>query len=80
MTLLPQRLDTHGFQSYRACIQGAYQDVQAKCVVDIGSFLQSIYRAMEEVLKARSWYHAFEQNGFGALQANLSSRVQRTCC
>ena len=58
--------------------QGAYQDARAKGVVDMDGFLQCIYRAIEEVLQARSWCRAFEQNGFGALQANLSNPVQRT--
>ena len=78
MTWLLQVLDTHGFRPYKACLQGAYQDARAKGVVDIDGFLQCIYRAIEEVLQARSWCRAFEQNGFGALQANLSNTVQRT--
>lgn len=71
LTWLLQMIDTHGFRSYNACIHGAYQDARAKGVVDIGSFLQCICRAIEEVLQARSWCHASEENGFGALQANL---------
>ena len=78
MTWLLQVLD--GFRSYKACLQGAYQDARAKGVVDVDSFLQCIYRAIEEVLQASSWCHAFEQNGFGAIRANVSSNMERTCC
>ena len=80
MTWLLQPLDTHAFQTYKAHLRARYQSARA----DLGAgdlstsqFLECICAAIRHVLQGTRWDSAFDQDGFGNTQTQLSSFVMR---
>ena len=78
LTWLLQRLDTHAFLPYKACLHRAYQLARINCVdgvVGLVGLVTSVLAAITEVLERRAWAVAFDHNGFGDKQASVSARV-----
>lgn len=82
MTSLLQPLDTHAFALYKAQLLRAYQATRTESAdpagdVSMGPFLACVYVAIRKVLQGNRWAHAFDRDGYGSLQAELSVRTVR---
>ena len=78
MTWLLQPLDTHGFQLYKNLLRSLYAD--ARCDSPTGSlsiveFSRLLFRVIRQCLQGRQWAPAFDADGFGAAQQNISKYV-----
>ena len=79
LTWLLQPLDTHGFAAYKACLRKTYQAARVRSlngVLDLEGFLRCVEQAIREVFQGRLWARAFDGDGFGNQQADISRRVQ----
>ena len=77
-TWLLQALDTHVFMAFKSFLAKAYQQARidaGRMDLSISQFLPCLYKAMQEVLLNRAWGVAFEKNGFGRGQENVSARI-----
>ncbi len=78
LTWLLQPLDTIGFYSFKVAQAQAYLRARA-CTPDgqlpIGDFIPCVCTAIRKVLQGRKWAGAFNGDGFGRQQADLSSLV-----
>lgn len=77
LTWLLQPCDTHMFQAYKLHLRKAYQRRRADATtagpLDIKQLLDCVYETTEYVVEDRSgWKRAFQDDGFGARQAQLS--------
>jgi hypothetical protein len=76
LTWLLQPLDTHGFNRYKAHLRRKYQEARIVSPdLEIGEFLACLYSAVRQVLQGIHWAIAFDQDGFGARQHAVSSKV-----
>lgn len=78
LTWLLQPLDTHGFSLFKHTLRMAHRRARARSadgVVPFADFLQCIYTAIRTVLQGRRWSSAFDADGFGQRQLQLSTRV-----
>ena len=78
MTWLLQPLDTHAFQRYKACLREAYQRARIRGGhhdLSIEDFLQCVYIAVRKVLQGIHWSFAFDKDGYGSPQVELSTAV-----
>ena len=76
---LLQPLDTHGFAAYKAFLQKAYQRARIRSlngVLDLAGFLRCVEQAIRNIFQGRSWGRAFDADGFGHQQADVSRRVR----
>jgi hypothetical protein len=79
-TWLLQPLDTHAFQRYKEHLRRAYQRARVdtgRSDLTIGEFLACVYDTIRCVLQGHPWAGAFNMDGFGNLQADLSAYVKR---
>ena len=80
LTWLLQPCDTHAFGKYKARLQSAYQALRVATPsgdLDIGQFLDGMYTAIREVLQGSRWSCAFDRDGFGREQSEVSSFIQQ---
>lgn len=78
LTWLLQPLDTNGFAAYKARLRKAFQTSRIRSVhgqMDLAGFLRCVEQTIRSVLQGRRWAGAFDSNGFGNLQADVSRRV-----
>ena len=78
MTWRLQPLDTHTFGSFKRVLQTFYQAARSQAGdsdLEISAFLNCVYDAVRHVLANRDWAHAFDADGFGAQQKNISTRL-----
>ena len=78
LTWLLQPLDTHAFQLYKNLLRSIY--AEARCSSPTGSlsiveFSRLVLRVIRQCLQGREWAHAFDADGFGAAQQNISKYV-----
>lgn len=79
LTWLLQPLDTHGFAAYKAFLRKAYQRARIRSlngVLDLAGFLRCVEQAIRNIFQGRLWGPAFDADGFGNQQADLSRRVR----
>lgn len=79
-TWLLQPLDTHAFQAFKIWLRNAYQRARAEAArhdLSVQEFLPCLYEAIRSVLQGRDWKAAFNENGFGNGQSEVSSHVRR---
>ena len=80
MTFLMQPLDTDAFLLYKLGLQQAYQEARAHAPggdVSVNTFLECVYGVIRGVLQSRRWAGAFDRDGFGHVQAELSSALRK---
>ena len=80
LTWVLQPCDTHAFRGYKERVRLECQRARASSPAGdlaIATFLQCVYRSIQQELGGRDWAAAFEHNGFGRRQRGLSSRVRR---
>ena len=78
MTWRLQPLDTHALGSFKRILQIFYQAARSQAGesdIEISEFLNCVYAALRLVLANRDWAHAFDADGFGAKQKNISTRL-----
>ena len=78
MTWLLQPLDSHVFARYKCYIRQAYTAEQLRSdtgFVTTIQLIRIINDAIRYVLQASSWATAFDHNGYGDVQQQLTSRV-----
>ena len=79
LTWLLQPLDTHGFAAFKAALRKCFQSARIRSlngVLDLAGFLRCVEQAVREVFQGRLWGPAFDGDGFGNQQADVSRRVQ----
>ena len=74
MTWLLQPLDTHGFKVYKEHLREAYQ--RARLLTPTGElsmaqFVAALCDTIRHVLQGRRWAAAFDQDGYGHMQAQV---------
>ena len=80
LTWLLQPCDTHAFQRYKLVLRNAYQAKRATSIggeLTIGEFLECMYRAIRSVLQGERWGLAFDRDGFGQNQTQVSTYIRR---
>ncbi len=78
-TWLLQPCDTHAFQAYKACLKKCYQDARIRSGavdLDAAQFLPCVYQAILQVLQGKVWSEAFDKDGFGQEQREISSFIK----
>lgn len=79
MTAVLQPLDTHAFLLYKIHIQQAYQRARlgtADGTMTVADVLPCVCDAIRHVLQGNRWEHAFDRDGFGRGQGDISNRVK----
>ena len=74
-----QPLDTHAFKLYKDCLGGNYQNARINAGsgdLDLAKFLPCVYETIRHVLQGREWARAFEENGFGQGQRQVSDFIK----
>ena len=80
LTWLLQPCDTHAFLKFKVFLKKAYQSARVRAAsreLSIAEFLACMYSAILQVLQGNVWGSAFDADGFGQRQQQLSSYVQR---
>ena len=80
LTWLLQPLDTHVFLRYKAYLRTAYQSARLSTVdgeLPVAQFLQVLYDTIRQVMQGRRWARAFDEDGVGQGQAQVSKRILR---
>ena len=80
LTWLLQPCDTHAFLKFKQSLRKAYQAAHVRAAsreLSIAEFLPCLYSAIRQVLQGNVWGPAFDADGFGQRQQQLSSYVQR---
>ena len=75
-----QPLDTHVFAMFKRRLEALHHTARIdSCSRELAfpKFMSCIYRTIEEVVTKRSWSAAFESDGFGRSQSNVSERVTK---
>ena len=71
------------FSLYKHMLRMSYQRARASCAdgdVSMSDFIRCVCEAVRAVLQGRRWANAFDGDGFGMRQAQLSARGPlRTC-
>lgn len=78
-TWLLQPCDTHAFQRYKLILRNTYQAKRARSEggeLSMADFLDCMYAAIRVVLQGGRWNVAFDRDGFGQSQAELSTYVR----
>ena len=78
LTWLLQPLDTHAFKAYKEHLREAYQRARLLTAggdLSMEQFLAALCDTIRQVLQGRRWAAAFDQNGFGQMQARVSHTV-----
>ena len=80
MTWALQPLDTHAFKAYKERLREGYQ--RARLLTPTGElsmaqFLAAVCDTVRHVLQGRRWAAAFDQDGFGHMQASVSRTLLR---
>jgi len=79
LTWLLQPCDTHAFQRYKLILRNIYQAKRARSEggeLSTSEFLECMYAAIRVVLQGGRWNVAFDRDGFGQSQAELSTYVR----
>ena len=80
MTWLLQPCDTHLFARYKNQLRCLYQAARARTArgnVNILDFMQCLYTVVRTVMQGHRWSLAFDRDGFGSGQAEVSMSVKR---
>lgn len=80
LTWLLQPCDSHAFQKYKLFLRNAYQARRARSAtgeLNMHEFLECVYGAIRVVLQGQRWGVAFDRDGFGQHQAEVSTFVRR---
>ena len=80
MTWLLQPCDTHVFQQYKMQLRAAYQASRvhtARGNLNILEFMSCLYTIIRQVVQGHRWAIAFDRDGFGSSQSELSIYVRR---
>ena len=80
LTFLLQPCDTHVFQQYKVHLRSAVQAARlgtAGGELSTSEFLVCMYQAIRLVVQGHRWSVAFDKDGFGKGQADISSYVRR---
>ena len=80
MTWLLQPCDTHLFADYKRQLRCSYQAARAKTArgnLNIVEFMSCLYTVLRSVLQGHRWSLAFDRDGFGSSQAEVSNSVKR---
>ena len=78
LTWLLQPCDTDAFQLYKVFLRMAYQRARlltADGELTTAQFMLALYDAIRNVLQGHRWAGAFEKNGFGTGQAQVSKYI-----
>ena len=80
LTWLLQPLDTHAFREYKAFFKAAYQRARLETEdgqLTVGQFVAVFCETVRSVLQGRRWSRAFDADGYGHRQADLSAYLLR---
>ena len=80
MTFLLQPCDTHVFQPYKFHLRAAVQAARLATAggdLSLSQFLSCMYGAIRSVLQGHRWAVAFDKDGFGKGQSEVSVYVKR---
>ena len=80
LTWLLQPCDTHAFQRYKLILRNAYQASRARSAtgeLSMSEFLECMYKAIRSVLQEKRWSLAFDRDGFGRNQCEVSTYIRR---
>lgn len=80
LTWLLQPCDTHLFQTYKAHLRATFQSARLGTVagqLSVPEFMHCLYGTIRSVMQGHRWSLAFDRDGFGAGQAEVSSYVKR---
>ena len=80
LTWLLQPLDTHVFLRYKAYLRTAYQSARlmtADGELQVAQFLQVLLETIRHVLQGRKWARAFDEDGIGEGQAQVSKHIMQ---
>lgn len=80
LTWLLQPLDTHAFQKYKAFLKKVCQAARVAAAsreLSVADFVASMCSTIRHVLQGNVWASAFDADGFGCQQQQLSDYVQR---
>ena len=80
MTSHLQPLDTHASLSYKRHLREAYQAARMRSAdgnLGVKDLLPCVYAATRRVLQGQHWAAAFDHDGFGVHQGELSQRVRQ---
>lgn len=78
MTWLLQPCDTHVFRKYKNCLRNLFAEEQVRQrmhALDTLTLVKLLCQAVLQVLQGNRWGAAFDHNGYGQWQAEVSDRV-----
>ena len=77
-TWLLQPLDVHVFKAFKGNLQRHYQRRRVKAdgpEINFARVIRSVCDAIRDVISARGWAHAFDNNGWNVGQTQITQRV-----
>ena len=80
LTWLLQPCDTHVFQQYKMQLRAAYQASRVNTPrgnLNILEFMSCLYNVIRQFVQGNRWAFAFDRDGFGSSQSELSIYIRR---